>query len=309
MPEGWHKACGNREAGSETMGTELMFTDSCVPVNRKTCVVGTSLTNPCSCQSYFVCNTNFAIINQTCAGGTFFDHTKNACDTQIKVEINEICKRTEPWLQCVNETGADIGKLAQRCGGSYVTSTTVASPGGATDNGNTGLIVGVIVACVLLFIVLAILVYCWYKRQNTGSAKGMKDHKDSINNPSYFNKPERIESVYAQIDDNMNSPVYNSNTLTSTRPPLPGNRPSSSQSSTASGVISLDVNGTDRRVLDLEGAYVEPTTTGNVPKVMRTSDTLDSSTVSVYSEVLEPEPEPEPTTGDTSTPYDNSWQS
>ncbi|XP_069101162.1 uncharacterized protein [Argopecten irradians] len=291
------------------MGTELMFTGSCVPINRKECPVGTHLINPCTCQSYFVCNTNYAVINQTCAGGTFYDHTKNACDTQIKVEINDICRNSTPWIQCQNVTGADLGKLAQRCGGVHIPSmtSTAAPPGGESGGDNTGLIVGVVVACTLLVVVLAILVYCWYKRQNTGTARNLKDHKDSINNPSYFNKPERIESVYAQIDDNMNSPVYNSNTLSSTRPPLPGNRPPSSQSSTASGIISLDVNGKDPRVLDLESVYVEPSESGHVPKLMKKSNTTDSRTDSEYTDILEPEPS-EPANEDTASPYDNSWQ-
>ncbi|OWF41542.1 uncharacterized protein LOC110462236 [Mizuhopecten yessoensis] len=289
------------------MGTELTFQDSCVPIDRKDCGVGTALINPCSCQTYYRCNTNFAIINQTCAGGTFYDHVNDRCNTQINVEIDGICSRTEPWIQCLNETGANIAELAQKCGGAYATSTVTPTPG--PDGGNTGLVVGVVVACVLLVVVLAILVYCWYQRQNKSDTTKMNEHKDSINNPSYFNKIERIDSVYAEIDDNMNTPVYNSSTLANMRPPLPASRPSS-QASTASGVISLDTLGTDKDPPNrtMESVYVEPLASDDTPKVTRASETLEPKP-SVYAEVLDRPPDPEPSTVDLSSPYDNSWQS
>ncbi|XP_060072776.1 uncharacterized protein LOC132552607 [Ylistrum balloti] len=295
-----------REAGSKTMGTQLEFTDSCVKIQIKDCTPGTQLINPCTCNSYFECDTNFNIVNRTCAAGTLYDHITNGCNTAINVEVKGICRTHEPWLQCLNETGADIRMLAQKCGGSYVSSTTQAMTppqGEGSDGGtNTGLIVGVVVACTLLVVVLAIVVYYWYKRQKKAPKK-LRDHQDSINNPSYFNKIERIDSVYAQIDDNMNNPVYNTNSLASTRPPLPGNRPST-QSPTGGDVNSLDSNDKDK-TLDLDIAYVEPSVSVNTPKVSRTSETMDSSHGSVYSEVLDPEP----TFNDISTPYDNSWQS
>lgn len=265
-----------------------VFSDSCVPINKVDCAVGTLLINPCSCQSYYWCIGHFDVINQTCSPRLFYDHTHSRCDRERTVEFSGICVPNKPWEQCNNQTDANLVELAQRCGGIHIPPPTTTTPTpGVQASDNTGLIVGVIVASVLLVIVLGILIFYWYRRQKTPIQREDKERSVHVNNPDYFSKPERVDSVYARMDDNMNNPVYN--TSASTRPPLP-NPPSEI------GEIGPqpDENPDDE--------YAEPSDNGTILRMPRTSETLDPHG-SVYAEVLEPD------TPIAQTPYDNSWKS
>ncbi|XP_061186547.1 uncharacterized protein LOC133194649 isoform X2 [Saccostrea echinata] len=301
---------------------DLYITESCVPVLWN-CSAGTQLIDPCSCFQYYECRGHGnGVVERKCAPGTAYNHDSKNCVKELDV-LRTQCPRNEPWDRCgLNGTQTDI--LKQRCKNdtSIITTTTsnpVTKPGTSGSDGNeVGIILGGLFGG-LFVVVVAILIALLFHRHRA-KTKSKLTKKRSVQNPEYnfqpepsFEPPQEEEETYHVIDDNMNDPTYNSDSVTVKPPSLP-NRGSTGDTIGGSDKMGNVNNNFQLHNSDTLTSQREPINfhsgTGNMFRNGKAAAVSDEPETSNYITIFPHEkPDENETTSEVfeeETPYDNT---
>ncbi|XP_062600920.1 uncharacterized protein LOC134262539 isoform X2 [Saccostrea cucullata] len=300
---------------------DLYITESCVPVFWN-CSAGTQLIDPCSCFQYYECRGHGnGVVERKCAPGTAYNHESKNCMKELDV-LRTQCPRNEPWDRCgLNGTQKDI--LAQRCSNytlSIITTTTsnpVTKPGTAGPDGNeVGIILGGLFGG-LFVVVVAILIAVLFHRHRA-KTKSKLTKKRSVQNPEYNFQPEpsfestpEDEETYHVIDDNMNHPTYNSDSVTVKPPSLP-HRDSAGDTIGGShkmGNVNNNLHNSDtlssqREPINFHSGTGSMNKNGNAVSLSDEPET--SNYITIFPSENSDENETTPEVFEEETPYDNS---
>ncbi|KAL8618158.1 hypothetical protein ACOMHN_059165 [Nucella lapillus] len=179
------------------------FTNSCVPI-KFYCNVNDHYIDPCSCTSFYLCDTRESIIPRLCAGGTGFNHVTKTCEKLKDIVFNDICDQEKPWERCASYSGVDKDKLEQRC------TNMAPDPKGSDGGVDGGLIAGVVIAVLIVAIIAVLLIIYVRKKGNPiRNLKRSRVWRDTFHrgsggqdtSPSSAQRHGEDEETYAEIDD------------------------------------------------------------------------------------------------------------